>query len=123
MQDAVNLIKSNMKKLQIPFIGSKQQTWVYPCDIKSGRVTLVDNYEFETTLRYMGFSRGRSSLNIEWLDLKTNQTYQSGMYMLDDFLKGSLSHECVINPTSLIFQVTGKFTFKKQGTSILLKSV
>ena len=76
------------------------------------KCTEVDNYEFSATLRYAGFSRGRSALNITWEDTKTGKLYESGMAMLDEVL--------FHNQSSM---VSGVFTFKKQGTSILLKLI
>jgi hypothetical protein len=69
-------------------------------------------FEFSTTLKYNGFSRGRSSLNIEWLDIESGKTYQSGMYLLDEHLMRGGGNT-----------ITGKFGFKKQGTAILLTCI
>jgi len=102
-------------QIQVPFIGDKQVTWFYE---HNKSVKLVDNYTFKSTLRYVGFSRGRSALNIEWLDLSNNKTYHSGMSLLDESLKGNNNPS--VSEIAQIFQIEGEFTFKKQGTSILL---
>ncbi len=75
---------------------------------------LIDNYEFSAELEYAGFSRGRSSLNIAWADRKNKIIYYSGMSLLDVALKSGR-----INGNLL----KSDFTFKKQGTAILLKEV
>jgi len=86
--------------------------------VSDPRVTLKENYEFEALLQYKGFERGRSSLNIVWTD-ENGKEYRSGMSMLDDILSGRYPFLKIDNRVS----VQGKFTFKKQGTSILLKIV
>jgi len=68
----------------------------------------VEPFEFTGTLTYKDFERGRSALNIVWEDQMGIQ-YRSGMYLLDSHLKKGGNH-----------QITGTFTFKKQGTSVLL---
>lgn len=74
-----------------------------------GDWTETDPYEFSGTLEYDGFSRGRSALNIIWKDVDTGKTYMSGMALLDAHLMNCGGHT-----------ITGKFGFKKQGTSVLL---
>lgn len=78
----------------------------------SGNQYDTDPYEFEGTLEYNGFSRGRSALNIEWRDVKTGKTYQSGMALLDEHLKFDGTN-----------RISGTFGFKKQGTAVLLTLV
>lgn len=71
-------------------------------------------WEFEDTLTYTGFSRGRSSLNIQWKGQKTKVTYESGMSLLNEaLLEGKVKGN----------NITGKFTFKKQGTAVILKAI
>lgn len=79
--------------------------------------TEVDNYEFNETLFYDSFERGRSALNIVWKNGEGKQ-FRSGMLMLDEILNGSAP----ITDSSLndSLSISGKFTFKKQGTAILL---
>lgn len=85
-----------------------QKTWISTTS-KGDR---VEPWEFEDTLIYIGYTRGRSALNIQWKSLKTKKTYESGMSLLDEALK-----EGKVNKHS----ISGKFGFKKQGTSVLLK--
>lgn len=73
---------------------------------------LIDNKEFQATLSYGGFTRGRSALNIEWIDHDRKLIYYSGMSLLDGALLGG---EVEGN------KISGTFCFKKQGTSILLQ--
>lgn len=82
------------------------------------RVTLKDNYEFETILKYLEYERGRSALNIVWMD-ENGIKYRSGMKLLDDVISGQYPFLRVDNRLA----IQGKFTFKKQGSSILLKLV
>lgn len=73
---------------------------------------LIDNYEFAAELEYVGFTRGRSSLNIMWADRKKKIVYYSGMSLLDEVLKAGKIQGNILK---------SDFTFKKQGTAILLK--
>ena len=85
----------------------------------------VDNYEFEDTLEYIGYEKGRSALNIKWKSRQNNKTYYSGITMLNNILIGDT--KCVLRTRILNdkqpFTIVGKFTFQKQGTSVLLKEV
>lgn len=76
--------------------------------------SLIDNKESQAELRYTGFSRGRSSLNIQWTDDKNKMIYYSGMSLLDNVLKDGGMNGNKLNST---------FCFKKQGTAILLEEV
>lgn len=69
------------------------------------------NVPFDAELEYMGYTRGRSALNIEWRDNKRNKIYYSGM----PFLHHMLRTDRIKNNN-----ITGTFCFRKQGTSILL---
>lgn len=82
------------------------QTWTYSDEFST------DDYEFEATLKYTGFERGRSALNIVWEDVKTGTQYRSGMKLLDEHLKDGGT--C---------RIKGTFGFKKQGTSVLLTQI
>lgn len=70
----------------------------------------IPPYEFNETLVFKGYSRGRSSFNIEWQS-STGKTYVSGMPMLEQALKESRVRGN---------KVQGTFYFKKQGQSVLL---
>lgn len=93
-------------------------------------IILKDNFEFSAKLVYKGFTRGRSALNIIWRDEK-GRKYYSSMTMLDEALKNTPDDQSVYlgvdvyrgedAPRGLC--VSGKFTFKKQGTVILLTRV
>jgi len=80
-----------------------------------------ENYVFDATLLYDGFSRGRSSLNIKWKDQKTGKTYESGMKLLDETCLGeNLYRFSGWGFLGKKLMIKGSFTFKKQGTAILL---
>jgi hypothetical protein len=69
----------------------------------------TDPYELEATLKYVDYERGRSALNVVWEDVRTGLRYRSGMPLLHKHLLSGGTH-----------LITGRFGFKKQGTSILL---
>ena len=75
---------------------------------------IIDNHVFETTLKYQNYTHGRSTTHIHWIDEKENRIYTSSM---------SLLHKFIIANKFINGTITGKFTWKKQGTSILLKQV
>lgn len=112
----------NQKQLKIAFVKStygktkgykEMETWSSSEKYKDDK-NLIDNVEFEAELHYFGFSRGRSSLNIAWVDYRKRIIYYSGMGMLDEALiKGIVQGD----------KITGTFCFKKQGTSILLQQL
>lgn len=83
-------------------------------------IELRDNYEFEASLLYQGYERGRSALNIIWKDINREILYYSGIKMLDEILKGREDISAFLGKELLI---QGRFTFKKQGTSYLLTYV
>lgn len=105
----------NQKQLKIAFRktdGYKvMETWS-GSGLYSDLSSLIDNKEFQATLRYTGFSRGRSSLNIQWTDDRNKMIYYSGMSLLDSVLKDGGINGNKLNST---------FCFKKQGTAILLE--
>ncbi len=105
------------KDIKIPFKGKEQVTYYQDREVEKGNVKLFDNYEFQSDLLYLGFTRGRSALNIQWKDLQTGYIYNSGMSILDLGLKGLISNNTTASGE---FILNGKFTFKKQGTSYLL---
>lgn len=115
----------NQKQLKVAFIKNdykykddlkgykEQEVWSGSSYYKEDK-NLVDNSTFEATLIYGGFTRGRSSLNIEWIDHQRKLVYYSGMSLLDEaltqgFVEGN--------------RISGTFCFKKQGTSILLQQI
>lgn len=54
------------KVYQVPFAqDGRPLSWAYKNDTN---VVWVDNYEFEATLRFDSFFRGRSAANAKWLD-------------------------------------------------------
>lgn len=73
---------------------------------------LIVNTPRQLKLKYYGYTRGRSSLNIQWIDHLSKTIYYSSMGLLDTLLK----KESVIKG-----EIEGEFIFKKQGTSILLE--
>lgn len=101
----------NKKTFQVPFqehTGNHRSYAYYHCK-------LVDNYEFEDILKYKTHERGRSALNIVW-EGSDGKTYRSGMSLLEDVCSGNLPFLKVDNRLA----IQGTFTFKKQGTSVLL---
>lgn len=112
----------DQKQLKIAFVFNKyngirgykeQEVWSAAGVYKSDE-NLVSNNEFQAELVYSGFSRGRSSLNIQWIDHERKRVYYSGMSLLDDVLNKGLVDGNMIS---------GTFYFKKQGTSILLQQI
>lgn len=95
-------------------------TWVY--NNNRPEYELQDNFEFSGELYYKGFSRGRSALNIIWEDARGIK-YYSGMSMLDEILTEPQRPVYFGRTEFKGLIITGKYTFKKQGTSTLLKMV
>jgi hypothetical protein len=80
----------------------------------------IDNYEFETTLTYKCWSGSRSGVEITWTDPEGKE-FKSSMMLLDEVLNGSAPLKDLSMSDNL--KISGKFTFKKQGTAILLTFV
>ena len=110
----------NQKRLKIPFdkVGdydpfykgfAEHKVWV--SEYHKDKCIFKGNTPFQATLKYAGFERGRSALNILWVDEKNEVLYRSGMHLLDASLKGN---------TIVGSCIEGVFCFKRQGTSILL---
>jgi hypothetical protein len=72
---------------------------------------VLKNKCFVASLKYIGYNRGQSRLNIKWLDEESGRIYYSGMSFLDEKLIEGKIHGGVL---------VGSFCFRKQGTSILL---
>ena len=76
-----------------------------------------DNYEFSATLQYQGWEGSRSGIFVIWSD-ENGKQYRSSMQLLDEVLR--------LNPYNITmwlgnnFIIAGTFTFKKQGTAVLL---
>lgn len=104
------------KEFQISFDSKGNQlSWEgYSHEVKNKK----DNYMFSATLFYNGFTRGRSALNIQWKD-ENGKTYQSGMSLLDEALSGTLKVKSIVSFDGQL-SISSNFTFKKQGTAILL---
>ena len=104
--------------MKIKFYISNNQSWQTTYTHSSVNVSKgeyeIDNDIFETTLKYHNYNHGRSTTHIHWLDEKENRIYTSSM---------SLLHEFIIANKFINGTITGKFTWKKQGTAILLKQV
>lgn len=108
-------LTKNQKELKIPFIldwyetrGAFHETYNKAYRIDEFR----DNIPFKAKLKYYGYTRGRSALNIQWIDQKTNTIYHSSMTLLDIEMKNNTIKDSCIE---------GIFYFRKQGTSILLE--
>lgn len=75
--------------------------------------TLIDNFEFQDTLKLVGYSRGRSSTNFTMARLsgKTVSVFVSDFFSMassENFSAG---------------QITGRFTFTKRGQNYGCKLV
>lgn len=92
----------------------EQSTWIGDAPNLSQGDFELDNHVFTTTLKYIGWVKNRSSLNIEWLDTNTDYVYYSTMKVLDDaLLKGDIKGNLL----------TGTFSFYQKGQTILLKQI
>lgn len=81
------------------------------------QITSKENYIFEDTLFYAGYTPTRSTIAVIWED-RNGKQYRSSMEMLNKILSGN---DYLDNKRFLPnFQITGKFTFYKKGTSIFL---
>ena len=78
-----------------------------------------DNFVFPATLRYKGYSRGRSSALIELQDKDTGIVYDLFMSTFDDLMK--MHHYMQLSDGKLEF--TGFWTFCKKGQNYALKPV
>lgn len=101
----------NQQELKIAFTKNYdgeicQETWY----VNKGDFS-IPNIPFETILEYKGYIRGKSALNIEWLDTKNNRLLYSSMNILDRAIKNHFLKDG---------HIEGTFCFYKQGTSILL---
>lgn len=76
-----------------------------------------DNYEFSASLQYQGWQGSRSGIFVIWSD-QTGKQYKSSMVMLDEVLRLNPENVSAFLGESLI--ISGTFTFKKQGTAVLL---
>ena len=71
----------------------------------------IDNEEYQFKLKYNGYERGRSSLNISWQDTENDKIYYSSMNLLDKVLKDDKLVDGILS---------GRFCWKKKGTAVLL---
>ncbi len=69
-----------------------------------------DNYEFEDTLIYSGYSRGTSSCTVQFKSTKDHKEYTMFMKELDD---------CIFN--LIEGELRGRFTFVKRGENYGIK--
>ena len=99
--------KGNYK---IPFdLKGNLLDYVYKYNLTN--VVMEDNYQFKDTLKYSGYSKGRSSAHIHFKSTTNNRGYHM---TLKDFDK-------VINNNMFVDnQVTGDFTFAKRGANYML---
>jgi len=79
----------------------------------------VDNYEFETNLKYKSWEGSRSGIFVIW-ENELGKEFRSSMILLDEVLNGSEKVSAFLGKS---LSIVGKFTFKKQGTAILLTLV
>ena len=70
----------------------------------------IDNYEFEDTLKYSGYSRGNSSCTVQFKSINDNKEYTMFMKELDDCIDKLIEGK-----------LTGKFTFCKCGQNYGIK--
>ena len=69
-----------------------------------------DNYEFEDTLKYSGFSRGTSSCTVQFTSINDGKEYTMFMKELDSCIDKLVDGK-----------LTGKFTFCKRGENYGIK--
>ena len=96
-----------MSKHQIPFNEKSDQM---PHD-GFGRAYSCDNFEFEDTLEYVNYSKGRSSVGFEF---KRTDGRMVSMFLTD-------FHAIV--PLMVCGKIAGKFTFTKRGTAYGCKRI
>ena len=72
------------------------------------------NYEFEDKLKYLCYSRGRSSAKIHFQSEITNRKYEMFLTDFDDLMKGKGFNKNIIE---------GTFTFCKRGANYGIKCV
>ena len=77
----------------------------------------VLNYEFTTNLKYKTYEASRSGIFVVWEDGNGKQ-YKSSMQMLHEILTNSSEDFPTFLGNALV--ISGIFTFKKQGTAVLL---
>lgn len=92
---------------KIPFLNGNQMSYPYGPD------EWRDNYIFEETLKYEGYSRGRSSVTMSFKDSK-GHSYEMFISDFDD----------VITRKGFFGKSTrGKWTFVKKGQNYGIKAV
>jgi len=88
--------------------------------INNGRYITVDeviwkpNFEFEDKLKYLCYSRGRSSAKIHFQSEATNKKYEMFLTDFDDLMKGQGFNKNIVE---------GTFTFCKRGANYGIKLV
>ena len=104
------------KQFKVPFDKNGNQiTQNYRWD----KPKLVDNYEFEDSLTYVGYEGAASTLIIVWKDANGKE-YRSSMALLHEVLNGL---DLVSVYCGSKFSIKGKFTFVKRGSAIFLTLV
>lgn len=98
------------KQYQIPF-DEDGEMMSYPDSYK--KITWKDNFEFEATLEYAGYERGRSSTILIFRDIKTDKEYS--MFMSD--------FDHVVPYLKDGFLYNKRFTFTKKGQNYGLKMI
>lgn len=78
-------------------------------------VVWIGNHEFEATLKYKSFTRGRSAARFVWINTTTGAHYE--MFM------ASMSSMILAGATIKDGCVTGHWTFEKRGTNYGIKMV
>lgn len=89
------------------------KTYASEWDISKGDVEFVSNREFTEELEYTGYSRGRSSVTVEF----TNQKGQVFSMFISDF-NDLLNSKDIINK-----RVVGTWTFCKKGQNYGLRLI
>ena len=85
--------------IEVPFLDGNQQHYPPVCHVQ-----WVDNIEFDDTLRYKGFSRGRSAAYFHFTRQSTGKEVTVFMKDFTDMI-----------PFMVRGTVTAKFTFCKRG--------
>lgn len=81
-------------------------------DSHYGKVRYVKNHIMEMTLKFLHFSRGRSSVKAHFENIDNEQRYEMFITDIEDIL---LNHKFADG------QITGKFVFTKRGQNYGIK--
>jgi hypothetical protein len=97
-----------MSDYKIPFktIDGQKRMLEYPGGWNANPIDWEDNREFDDRLKYLGYSTGRSAIRFRFQSLTDGTQYSMGIAAMDDIVRRLKDGE-----------VTGVWTFKKQGSN------